>query len=179
MGLNLDRTMNGIENLLSDASAYPVIGTLAGIGKVMIGATQGITALAYGVLTAIPCAIKRDPTPLKHSWTHIKHGIGNMAAGTLEAIPLVQTAIYWIRELKQHGGSDRIARLYTGQENKFMPYSSLEEHDWKIVTFESNNDTDAAKAIDSIFKEQYGTKSLSEDATLKIKLKIAKSMYKQ
>lgn len=33
MGLEIDRTMNNIENKLSDISAYPVVGTLAGVTK--------------------------------------------------------------------------------------------------------------------------------------------------
>jgi hypothetical protein len=133
MGLNVDRTINDIENMLSNVSAYPIIGTTAGCTKIIMGALQTLTALACGILVAIPSAIVRNGSALKYSWTHMKHGIGNMVAGAVEAIPVVQTIVYGIRYSAQVRQSDAGVHLDTGHQFKFMPYSSLVEKDWKFT----------------------------------------------
>ncbi|QLH34861.1 MAG: hypothetical protein HWD61_00905 [Parachlamydiaceae bacterium] len=103
--------MNNIENKLSDISAYPVVGTLAGVTKILLGTTQALTGLACGIMLLIPSAATRDWSSMKSSWTHIKHGVGNMTAGVFESIPFVQTAIYGIRRMKQ-GRSLTYMRIY-------------------------------------------------------------------
>ncbi len=132
MSIKVDQMMNNIENTLSQIAAYPIAGTLAGTAKVIIGITQSITALALGILTFIPATAKGDYSSISYSWTHIKHGLGNIAGGTFEAIPLLGTAMYFFRYLRQQRDSTLLVRLSTGYENKWMPYPSLVERDWSI-----------------------------------------------
>lgn len=133
MGINIDRTMNNIENALSDVAAYPVAGIFAGATKVIFGVTQSLTALVCGILILIPSVASCDWSHIYHSWTHIKHGLGNIAGGTLESIPLVGTVMYFFRQVGKCRGSDIQVRLRTGHEEKWMPYTSLIECDWKII----------------------------------------------
>lgn len=58
--------------------------------------------------------------------------MGNILAGALEAIPLVGTGLYFYRSYRTINHSDASVKIYTGYENKFMPYSSLEAMDWKF-----------------------------------------------
>lgn len=175
MGLNVDRALNNIENTLSDVSLYPVVGTLAGCSKILIGVVQTLSAIAYGILTFIPSAISSDWTPLKHSWTHIKHGVGNMAAGTVEAIPIVQSALYGIRQLRQAGGSDIQVKLYTGHECKFMAYASLEERDWSFI----GADDEAVNRVKQIFKEKIQQNGGDQNTSAERKMAFAKDSIRE
>lgn len=125
-----------------------------------MGTVQGLTAVACGALILIPAVATRNWSPLKYSWTHIKHGLGNIIVGTLEAIPLIQTALYGLRQLRQYGGSAQI-HLFTGHENKFMPYPSLAEKDFFI----GGGDTHAVQSAEESYQQKLvargGEKSLS------------------
>ena len=158
---NFDRTINNIENTLSDVAAYPVAGILAGTAKVILGVTQSLTALVCGILNFIPAVASGDWSLMRHSWTHIKHGLGNIAGGTLEAIPLVGTTMYFIRQVGKHAASDAQVNLHTSHENKWMPYTSLVARDWKI----GGNDDKAVEKATEVFhkkiKENGGMINLS------------------
>jgi hypothetical protein len=132
MSVSLERKINNIENSLSELSPFPIIGTVMGVSKIFVGATQLLTATALAIFALIPAAIG-DFTLLNHSWTHIKHGLGNVVAGVIEALPIIQTIFYLVRMNKGASSSDAVAHLRTGHENKFMPYASLIEEDWHIA----------------------------------------------
>lgn len=127
MGIRLDENMNKVENKLSQISAIPIVGTLAGATKFVIGAAQAFTALAMTVLTSIPCTVKGDWSAMKYSWTHVKHGAGNMVAGVIEAIPIVQTVLWGARKHALSKALDARSSntIITHHENKFMPYKTL------------------------------------------------------
>lgn len=169
MSLYVDRTINNIENTLTEVSAYPVVGTLAGCAKVLMGTVQWLTGLAGGILTIIPAAITGDWSPVKYSWTHIKHGAGNMSAGTIEAIPLVQTALYGIRQLRQRCDSDVRAHLYTGHEGKFMPYTSLVERDWRI----GGEDSTEVKKVKERFSQKIQQNGGAQNIPAKRQMELA------
>ncbi len=130
MSIEDDRFMNNIENQLIRAEAIPGLGTVAGGVHVVVGGLQAITALAATAIT-LPYALK-DTSPLKHSWHHLEHGLGNMAAGTLGAIPGAGTLLFYVRRNREPK-FDESVHIVTGHENKWMPYSSLIETDLKIV----------------------------------------------
>lgn len=132
MSLHIDRTINNIENTLTGISAYPVVGTVAGCVKILMGAVQVVAAIAYGIFALIRAAMG-DWSPLKYSWTHIKHGVGNMVAGTFEALPVVQTALYCIRKRRQHRDPNIAVYVAYYHEFKFMPYTSLAARDWRFM----------------------------------------------
>lgn len=151
MGEAIDRRINNVENTLSLISAVPVVGTFAGLTKIALGAAQGTTALAVGALSLIPSALngKLSPTA-KYSWMHVKHGAGNMIAGAFESIPVVQTVLYLNRKLRTIPNSDIQAHIYTGHENKYMPYDSLVKKDWKFIGAVD----DDVKAVQKLFDQK-------------------------
>ena len=126
--IRIDRKINDLENRLSYISAYPVIGTPFGAIKILFGASQSIIAATVTIFSLIPAAATKKWSLTKYSWTHVKHGIGNIIAGVIESIPIVQTLSYKIRRIG-YLGSD-VAHLVTRHEDKYMPYTSLEERDW-------------------------------------------------
>lgn len=175
--VNVDRTINNIENTLTDVSAYPVVGTLAGCTKVLMGAVQELTGIACGILTFIPAAITGDWSSVKYSWTHIKHGVGNMGAGIVEAIPLVQTVLYGVRQIRQvgNGRSDTQVCLYTGHEYKFMPYASLVERDWGITGL----DNDRVKRVKEIFNRKLQENGGAQNIPVKRQMELAEEAIKE
>jgi hypothetical protein len=122
MAVNLDNAFNKTEQFLTRAAAIPVIGTPFGAVKVVIGTLQAITALVLGIITS-PLQATEDSSFNDHCWTHLRHGLGNFAAGLLEAIPLVGTFLYYARENNVKEGIEQDGSA--GQRDKFMPYSSL------------------------------------------------------
>lgn len=166
--MGIDRTMNNLENELSKISAYPVIGTVAGTAKFAMGLTQSLTALVCGILSIAPAAVIRDWKYANRSWTHFKHGFGNMLAGTIEAIPGVQTLVYVIRKIPSSVTSDLKAHLYTNHENKFMPYKSLIERDFTI----DGCDDDEVERVKAIFNQKIN--DAGRKLTPKEKFKLAK-----
>lgn len=170
--VNIERAINDIENTLTNISAYPGVGSLAGIAKVLMGTAQVVTAISYGIFNIIPSINSGDWSNVKYSFTHIKHGVGNITAGVFETIPLLQTVLYIIRQLRQHQASDRV-HLQTRHENKFMPYASLEKLDLTI----GGADEDAAQEANQLFNakiQEYanGEGILLENITLEKKIKF-------
>lgn len=135
MGINFDRRMNDIENELSAAARYPFVGSVPAAAKVIMGVAQTIAALAYGFFALMPAAIHKDFSYLDRSWSHIKHGCANIAAGLLEAIPFVGTGMYMQRDWnKAKVSSSQPPYTTTGHEDKFYPYKSLVQYDTHTVT---------------------------------------------
>lgn len=129
MNLQLDGFLDTLERAGSTAAVVPVVGTVTGALKVAGGAVQVTAAVACAILLIIPLAIMGEEgavdSLMDHCWTHIKHGMGNILAGTLEAIPLVGTIGYiWRNSLY----ASTINTPYS-QLEKFMPYQSLVWHD--------------------------------------------------
>lgn len=122
IGTKIDDAFNKTERFLTKVSAIPVIGTVAGLSKVLMGAGQTVVGVVGGIFTS-PARLMGNSKLNDRFWTHVKHGTGNMAAGTVEAIPLVGTVMYFTRKIKSSSGSDATVRLSTQNEDKFMPYN--------------------------------------------------------
>lgn len=132
MNIKIDRACNNIENELSYFAAYPIVGTIAGASKAFLGAFQAITALAVTILSIVPSIFAQDGSLVKYTISHIKHGVGNMMAGTLEAIPLFGTLLYLFRLAGKAHSSDVEVKVFSGHADKFMSYDSLVDEDWHI-----------------------------------------------
>lgn len=133
IGTKIDHLMNETERALSIGAAFPVVGTVAGLSKVLIGVAQTIVGLAGGILT-LPARCMDNAALNDHFWTHAKHGIGNIVAGTLEAIPLVGTGMFIARLIKSANHSASVGMcIVTTHEEKFMPYMSLCARDIEIT----------------------------------------------
>lgn len=150
--VSIDSTVNNIENTLSTVSAIPVVGTLAGGAKVLLGLVQTISAAVSAIFLIAPSfCIGWDY--MKYCWTHIKHGVGNMIAGSFEAVPLLGTGIYFYRRIKGSSASDVQVYISSGHAFKFMSYPSLEVRDWAFT----GADDDAVRRV----KENYNRKVIA------------------
>lgn len=98
MQLSVDTAIHNVENKLTQVSPYPVVGTVAGVAKVLMGTVQLIVAVVGGILALLPSIINWELSYLQYSWSHIKQGFGNIIEGTAEAIPIVQTGLYFVRK---------------------------------------------------------------------------------
>lgn len=118
--MEIDRTMDNIETALSIGAAIPFLGRLPAAAKVIMGVAQLIAAVVYGIFSLMRAAIHKDYSYLDRyldcSWTHIRHGVGNIFAGLLEGIPFIGTVMFGMRLA--------MACSEIG-EDKFMPYASL------------------------------------------------------
>lgn len=106
----LCKMMESTEEALTIAAILPVFGTLAGAVKVGIGGSQFTLAVSCAIIGGIPLALSGHSTLLRCSWSHTKHGIGNIAAGIIEGIPGLGASIAF--------------------RHKIMPYSALTSKDY-------------------------------------------------
>ncbi len=105
----MDRLQNGLsraENALSYISRIPIVGTLSGITKVAMGTIQTVAGFGGSVIGT--CArMFGNKKILSYSLDQMKNGIGNVVAGTVEAIPLVGTASWYLAR-KHHCQSEAL-----------------------------------------------------------------------
>lgn len=126
MGVPLDRFCDTLERAGSTGAAVPVVGTLVGVLKAAGGLIQTIAAVACAILLFIPAALMgKVNTLMDNSWAHIKHGLANVLAGTIEAIPIVGTLGYFHRSLIYMS----VTNIPYSLLEKYMPYQSLVEDD--------------------------------------------------
>lgn len=174
----LDSRMNDIENALSNAAKYPVIGIFPGAAKVAVGALQFITALVCSILSLIPTCGSKNPTVryvrafLRHARSHVKHGLGNIAAGAFEAIPFVGSAMYASREMAR-AKSDSGLRVETGCEDKWMPYKTLIYVEIIGANGEYNRDVKKANTCYSSLRLDYLHKHDFNSPTLEQEIQFA------
>ncbi len=121
--INFNQFCNETEIFLSKAAAIPVLGSLAGISKVLLGTTQAVAALALGILSS-PFRFCHDDAKAfnDHCWTHVVHGLGNMVAGLGEAL----LSLTLIGGFMFHVG--RKMGAYNDNpdhQDKYIPYSDL------------------------------------------------------
>ncbi len=127
----IDHHLNKAENKLTSISRYPVIGTIPGAVKILLGISQMIAGLAAALFFALR---ERGSEYLvtKYAFTQVKHGAGNVVAGIFETIPVIQTVLYYVREARRNRLSDAELYVHTCHERKFMPYETLVSRDVRI-----------------------------------------------
>lgn len=143
----IDQKFNKIERCLSKCAAIPVLGTPFGAIKVLIGSGQLITGLALGILS-LPLRCTDHCALNDYCWDHVKHGLGNIVAGTLEAIPFIGSGIHMVRKKRakldlsvgDDDFKDTHTTLYTNHEDKFMPYQSLVKRDKIQINYNLSQD---------------------------------------
>ncbi len=118
MKIVFNKTANNIENFLSKVSRYPVVGTIAGSVKVVLGTVQFTIAIIALILTGLAYIFTRNSNPVMYAYSHIAHGIGNVGAGLVELTPILQTLFYKLRYLPEQ----KPFYFSTGRETKYMPY---------------------------------------------------------
>lgn len=126
--IKIERTMIAIERRLSVTSGKLGIGTLAGIAKCVIGVVQAIVGLVVGIFASFGTPCSRSAREYaKFSAQQFVHGIGNICAGIIEAIPGVQQLALKERQVGILFVPD-LQLAPTGYGDKLMPYTNLNNY---------------------------------------------------
>src|ERR1700738_3822032 len=92
--IELERTIAKAEAFLSKAAAIPVVGTLAGAAKMILGVIQTIGAL-LALIGSLPfLGTQNGKDVARRSVSHIINGLANIVSGALEAVPVLGALIY-------------------------------------------------------------------------------------
>ncbi len=174
----IDSNLNRAENFLSSAARYPLIGTVAGLAKVGLGVAQVVAGLSIGIFLALHF----DPLwPTKRYFAHVKHGAGNIVAGILESLPIIQTALYYVRENRKPRPPGTDLYVQTNHETKFMPYRSLVAKD---ITIRGTGDPEKINSALQRFTsfeaaEAYHRRIKVEDISVERHIELAKEAIRQ
>ena len=122
-----------VERALSLASSIPVTGILAGTIKVTLAIGQtlmGAALLAFASLAKL--FTKRFDLSQTYrecqyfGMTHLLHGLFNIGAGTLEALPGLGSFVFLKRMMRVNSSNERhykiLDAIFKAQSFKFMPY---------------------------------------------------------
>lgn len=126
--MSIEKTLNNLENKLSLYSLCPFV--VPGVAKFGIGVVQTVSSLAVGLICAVPAYFQHEKSQylVTRSIKHIKHGLGNVVAGGIEAIPIVGTGFIAIRFYRVNADKNAPDTLCTTllwmqhPKFKFYPY---------------------------------------------------------
>lgn len=173
MSVKLDRALNKFENYLTLAASDPIFAIPAGLFKISVGLIQTITAITVSIFLLPYPLLSKDWTLYNYSCFHIKHGIGNIGAGMIEAIPFIGTISYEFRKTSKkinelpaivsrvfslhywfasHGGYPEIDD--NGLRTKFMVYDSLLNDDIKIIPFSRGIQRGDYKKVNALYQKK-------------------------
>jgi hypothetical protein len=121
----LEKILNTIEDGLSYAAVIPGVG----LTKVALGTLQVVIAVATLILIAIPLRLfGKSSYLLTKSILHIKHGCGNILAGTLEALPVIGIIMLLERRKREAASRDPMRFCIVDPEAfKYMAYESVQK----------------------------------------------------
>lgn len=164
MAVSLERGINEIENELTLVSVIPIFGSIGAAVKIVLGTVQSLC----GIVSIAPIACI-DHSLLIHSWTHIKHGAGNIITGSFEAIPFVAQGIYFAKKSSAARQARHEVFLDTGHREKFMPYKLLVEADCRIVGTDPRLVQIAAEIFTKKLHDNAGNGPLSDKRQMELK----------
>lgn len=132
VGIQLEKNVAEVEGVLSGLAIIPIVGTLAGALKMILGTIQTVGGVLGMVVSAPFAWNKTGRQVFLRSASHCINGLANIVAGALEAIPGVGTAIGFYR-LVHAGWSSYLTshcnKANTGQETTIVVgYRVLEEN---------------------------------------------------
>jgi len=119
-----EKSVVKLEHLLSAAAVVPVLGSIAGAAKVILGTIQTIGALLAMVCSSFPALCSKCGREVFcMGGSHFVNGLGNIVAGALEAVPLVGSAVFMGTKLRRDAKNGQGT---TGQGHFILGYSHLE-----------------------------------------------------
>lgn len=127
--IGIDVQLTELEQKLSKTAKYPGLGLFAGTAKVGLGLLQIISSIVLTILLTPPLAIfsrKNVAWPA----SHLIHGFVNIFTGLVEAIPILGTVTFLIREkLGDKKAKDRgIQNLFEKPTHTWLGYKNYQIH---------------------------------------------------
>lgn len=135
--LPIDHFASNIENFLTRHAKVPLLGTVPAALKIVFGAIQTVCAVTAFVGSTFFLSSITAKYIWVHSFRHILHGLSNILAGVIQAIPLIGTLTILIQENRHIGGSDCMTHYANSQSYKFFGYKTLEDTSWKKQDYDS------------------------------------------
>lgn len=194
MNVKLDRALNKCENYLTEAAFDPILALPAGLFKISIGLIQTVIAISISIFLQPYSLVSKDWTLYNYSCSHIRHGIGNIGSGIIEAIPFIGTVSYEFRKTSKeinelpkivsyvfslnywfasHSGYPEIDD--NGLKTKFMVYDSLLDDDIKFIPFRRGIPRGDHKKVNELYQNK-----LNDPANKNItKLSLAEESLKE
>lgn len=130
--MKLERNLNNLENNLTYYAKYcPII---PGAIQFAVGTVQAVVGFGICFIGLYTFAPLWRPSMLDFGWTHLKHGLGNMVAGTLGSIPGFNALFRSHGTIKWNVSDDgKIESIHPNVPKKFMQYKELNKHDCSNV----------------------------------------------
>lgn len=135
--LEVDQLASDVENFLTMHAKIPLLGTVPAGLKVVFGVVQAICSAVVLVVSTFFLTSKFAQNIWLHSSRHFLHGLSNMLAGAIQAIPFIGSLIILIPEIKRAGGSDSMVHYSNSRSNKFFGYKTLEDTSWERQDYDS------------------------------------------
>lgn len=96
-GIWTEQGIAQIERKLSGAALIPIVGTVTGVCKMLLGIIQMIGGL-LAMVCSLPFLITENGRSVfKRGFSHLCNGLGNVGAGLIEAIPIVGSLVSYYR----------------------------------------------------------------------------------
>lgn len=130
--LSVDEFASAIEDFLTENSVIPVLGTIPAVLKIVFGAIQTLCAATTLVASTFFLMTRPGQEIWFNSFRHVLHGLSNILAGALQAIPLIGTLVIGIQHLRNAQFSAADNHYTNNQSHKFFGYKSLEDTSWRI-----------------------------------------------
>ncbi len=126
----IDRKICQVEETLSFISFFPIVGTLSGLAKIVMGVAQA----TFG---AAKYTFEKDLDNKEWAWVQFKHGMGNILAGFLESVPVVGMLFYLLRTpINPFYHYSNTVYFKEEWQNRLMTYPSLKND---VVFYQSKN----------------------------------------
>jgi hypothetical protein len=126
----LDLFCSEAEDFFSRNAAIPILGTVPALLRVAFGAVQFTSAVATSAISLFFCTSSIGREVFFHSLRHIFHGLVNILAGVLQAIPIIGSIIYGVQALNEAGHSDALKVYINEQRHKFFGYKTIRDNTW-------------------------------------------------
>lgn len=133
----VDQLASDVEDFLTKCSVIPIIGTIPAIIKVGFGIIQTTCAALTFVGSTFFLMSESGRTVWLHSLRHMLHGLSNILAGIIQAIPIVGTIIALSQMMNGAATSDYMVHYSNAQSHKFFAYKTLEDTSWVKSSFDA------------------------------------------
>lgn len=127
----MDQYASKIEEFLTEYASIPVLGTVPAVCKIVFGTIQTLCAASTLVASTFFLMTPTGKDLWYNSFRHVLHGLSNILAGIIQAIPLIGSLVILGQYLRKPNFSDSEEYYDNNQSNKFFAYKSMQDTSWE------------------------------------------------
>lgn len=138
--LHAEMRLPQVENALTVGAAVPILGVVPAAAKIILGIAQVVAGIAFilfdGIMNGLSGLYKsyKDEGAASFGARHIVHGLANIAAGAVEAIPLVGTISLLVRLRKAENIKEFVMEPIAAMESQFIQYKGYKEYIMRMTS---------------------------------------------